>query len=186
MTKVTAFKFLALMMMAGSLLLNTSCNKDDDDNGPENEQELITTVSLTFVDQNSVSSVFQFVDLDGPGGNPPIIPDIILEDNETYQLFVAFLDESDPGNVKNITEEVEEESNEHLVCFEGSGFNILPLAQDTDDNGDPLGLISSLTTGDSGPGSLRVLLKHEPDKGVGDPCSTGETDVDVTFPVIFQ
>ena len=186
MTKVITFKFIAFMMLAGSLLLSASCNKDDDDNDPDNEQELITTVSLTFVDQNNVSSVFQFVDLDGPGGNPPIIQDIILEDNETYQLFVAFLDESDPGDVKNITEEVEEESNEHLVCFEGSGFTILPLAQDTDDNGDPLGLISSLTTGDSGTGNLRVILKHEPDKSAATPCSTGETDVDVTFPVKLQ
>ncbi len=187
MTSFNSIKYLMLLVLTAGLTVFSSCNKDDDDdNTPENEQELITTVTLTFVDQNNVSSVFKAFDLDGPGGDDPVIPEVILQDNETYQLFVAFLDESDLNDVEDITEEVEEESNEHLVCFEASGFNTPPLAQDTDDNGDPLGLESSLTTGDLGTGSLRVILRHEPDKSIADPCTTGETDVDVTFPVRFQ
>jgi len=187
MKRSHSIKYLMLLALTAGLVVFSSCNKDDDDdNTPENEQELITTVTLTFVDQNNVSSVFKAFDLDGPGGDDPVIPEVILQDNETFQLFVAFLDESDPDNVEDITEEVEEESNEHLVCFEATEFSIPPLPQDTDDNGDPLGLVSSLTTGDVGTGSLRVILRHEPDKSIANPCTSGETDADVTFPVRFQ
>lgn len=179
-------QLLLLPALFGSLLVLSACNKDDDDNEPENEQEVITTVTLTFVDSDNISTVFQAADPDGDGGNPPTIDDITLDADETYRLSVAFLDESNPGDVENITEEVEEESNEHLVCFDATGFAIGPDPEDTDDNGDPLGLVSNLATGNAGSGSLTVTLKHEPDKSAANPCSTGETDVEVTFPVTIQ
>lgn len=187
MNSLSSIKFLTLLALSAGLIAFASCNRDDDDdNTPENEQEVITTVTLTFVDQNNISTVFRATDPDGDGGNPPVIDDVTLDANATYRLFLGFLDESDPNDIEDITEEVEEESNEHLVCFDGSGFTSLPQAQDSDDNGDPLGVVSGLTTGSAGSGSLQVILRHEPDKSAAAPCTTGETDVDVTFPVTFQ
>ena len=58
---------------------------------------------------------------------------------------------------------------------------------DSDANGDPLGLEMTATTGDASAGDVTVILRHEPDKdaeGVADGDVTnagGETDVEVTF-----
>ncbi len=176
-------KFLTTLFILSTFLF-TACDKDDD--GMDNEQELITTVQLTFTDGAGASLVFNVKDLDGDGGNPPVADEIKLKANTSYTLSVKFLDESDPSHTHDITEEVKEESDEHLVCFTSSGAMSAPVATDTDTNGKPLGLQNSLTTGSAGSGSLTVSLKHEPDKSAATPCSTGETDAEVTFPAVVE
>lgn len=179
--KLLAMLFVFLPMF----LLTTGCDKDDD-NEPENEQELITTVVLTFTPTAGGTPVVAIAqDLDGDGGNPPTIQDIELEANTDYTLAISFLDES-KNPVENITEEVEEESNEHLICLVGSGAMPSPTIQDTDDNGDPLGLRSTLKTGAAGNGTLKVTLKHEANKEAANPCTTGETDAEQTFNVTVK
>lgn len=184
--ETVSYKLLMALVFVGGFAFFTACNKDDDDNQPDNEQELITTIQLTFVDNNNVASVFTASDPDGAGGQAPAIETIVLESDADYRMSVAFLDESNPADIKNITEEVEAESPEHLVCFNGTGFTELPMATDDDSNGDPLGLVSEMTTGPAGMGTLTITLKHEPVKTASAPCTTGETDAEVTFPVLFQ
>ena len=183
MKKLLSNRLLMLLAVSAGLIFSSSCNKDDGNDPPANEEELITTVTLTFVNSNNNSSVFKAADPDGPGGSAPEIDNITLEADETYQLFVAFLDESDPNEVKDVTQEVRAEAEEHLVCFSNDVFFAGPEPADTDGNGDPLGLQNSLRTGNAGKGTLEITLKHEPEKGAANPCGTGETDVEVTFPV---
>ena len=63
---------------------------------------------------------------------------------------------------------------------------------DTDSNGNPLGLLTSVTTGEAGSGIIQVILRHKPDKtasGVasGDITSAGgETDIDIEFAVTVE
>ncbi len=172
-----------VLLIPAILFTTTSCDKDDDD-APDNEQELITTIQLTFTGGGNVITATA-KDLDGDGGNPPVVQDIQLAANTDYALTVAFLDESKTP-AENLTEEVEEESNEHLVCLVGSGAIPSPAVQDTDDNGKPLGLASTLKTGAAGNGTLKVSLKHEPDKNNANPCNTGETDAEQIFNVIVK
>lgn len=180
------FNHKYLFVLSTALILAfAACNKDDNDNpGGENEEELITTVKLTFTNpQTNEVAIFEGKDIDGVGGNPPQIDDISLDAGVTYTFEVEFLDESNAQSVKNITEEVEKESDEHLVCFVSTG-SINPVqTMDTDNNGAPLGLKASLSTGDAGNATLTIILKHEPDKSATDPCSTGETDVELMFSV---
>lgn len=185
MNRLLAFMFLFLL--SGSFLVS-SCSKDDDDNTPDNPQELITTVELTFTDALGNSSTFIARDLDGDGGNPPVVDDITLEDNTVYTVTARFLDERDPGDVEDITVEVREEDLEHLVCYLFGGDPIFNtnIQQDPDSNGDPLGLITIMSTSNPGSGFLRISLKHEPDKSTADRCSTGETDVEVDYDVTIQ
>lgn len=184
--KLHDLKLLAvLFLFLPALMVTTGCDSDDDDE-PENEQELITSVILTFTPTSGVPLVFSAKDLDGDGGNPPVVEDITLAANTSYTLAVAFLDESDPTDVENITEEVLEEDEEHLVCFTVSGSVPAPSIQDKDDDGNDLGLISTFMTGAAGSGTLRVTLKHEAEKGTPNACSTGETDADQTFNVSIQ
>ena len=65
-------------------------------------------------------------------------------------------------------------------------FNIDPASllavdyNDSDDNGDPVGLVNVTTTSSTGAGTLTVILKHQPGIKDGNQ-NTGETDVEVEF-----
>lgn len=185
MFNLRRLRFLLYFALSSTLMLSTSCEKDDD-NDADNEQELITTVILTFTSTGGSVS-FSAKDLDGDGGSAPVVENIELNPNTDYVLTVAFLDESKTP-VENITEEVEEESNEHLVCFSVSGTALpAPTIQDKDDNNKPLGLVSAFKSGaSSATGKLKVFLKHEPDKNAANACTTGETDVEQEFNVTIK
>ncbi len=175
-------KFIPAFLLLGSLFF-TACDKDND---PANEEELITTVKLTFTEVGGGSTEFTVKDLDGDGGDAPVSDDITLKANTAYTIGVEFLDESKADHTHNITEEVLEEGADHLVCFDATGAMQVPVIGDVDGNGKPLGLESALATTAAGTGTLQVSLKHLPDKSAADPCSTGDTDVDVTFDVVVQ
>jgi hypothetical protein len=175
-------KFIPAFLLLGSLFF-TACDKDND---PENEEELITTVKLTFTEVGGGSTEFTAKDVDGDGGNPPLTELIKLKANTAYTIGVEFLDESKADHTHDLTEEVQEESNDHLVCFVASGAISAPVIGDLDGNGKPLGLESTISTGDTGTGVLQITLKHLPEKTNPEPCSTGDTDVDVTFLVTIE
>jgi len=176
------FKIIFAMLALGAFLF-TACDKDDDHN--HDEQELITTVKLTFTEVGGGSTTFTVKDLDGDGGNPPVADEIKLKANTAYTIGVEFLDESG-DHTHDITEEVKEEADEHLVCFTATGALTSPIIGDVDGGGKPLGLESAITTGEASTGNLKVSLKHLPNKSATDPCATGETDVEVTFPVTIE
>lgn len=177
-------RMFIVLMFGTSLFVLTGCDKDDD-NTPDNEQELITTVSLTFTPATGSPSTFTAKDLDGDGGNAPTIQPVTLKANTDYTLTVGFADDS-KSPAENITEEVKEESNEHLVCLVGTSAMPSPTIQDKDDAGKNLGLTSKFKTGAAGTGTLKITLKHEPDKNSANACSTGETDVEQTFNVTIS
>lgn len=162
-----------------------SCEKDQ--NQPmDNEEELITDVVLSFTDELGMEQSFTFSDPDGPGGNDPVQEEIRLSSLQSYELAVQFLDSSDPMEIENITLEVLDESDEHLVCYGFDGSISTLTIVDVDQNNMPLGLEALLTTNQPGSGTLTVSLKHLPDKTNALPCNTGETDVEVTFAVVVQ
>ena len=175
------FSFLAIGII---VLLGLSACEKDKDGGPNNEQELITTVRLTFTIPGQ-SLVFNAKDTDGDGGLPPVIDAISLNANTTYGLKVEFLDESKSPSV-DFTSEVREEGADHLVCFVASGSAPTPSDLDKDANGKTLGLSSTVKTGTAGSGTLKVTLKHLADKSKANACSTGETDAEVTFNVTLK
>ena len=88
MIKQSAKGILGMFLM---LSVFTACDSDDPE--PVNEEELITTVELTFTNDNDASDVrtASFTDLDGEGGNDPIIDNISLMADATYTLTVKFL-----------------------------------------------------------------------------------------------
>ena len=81
--------FLLLLLVAVTV---TSC--DDDDPPMENEEELITTVILTFDDPNSSEDItFEWKDLDGDGGDDPIVTVSDLDSNVMYSVSIMLLNE---------------------------------------------------------------------------------------------
>lgn len=170
-----------------TLLLLSGCNNEDEDPIIENEEELITTVVLTFSNDDGAFTA-EWKDEDGDGAMDPVVDDIMLETGKTYNVTLKLLNES-VTPAENITEEVEEEAGEHQFFFVVSnGLDLAVAYDDEDADGNPVGLTNTFTAGEAGTGTLTVILRHEPNKtagGVadGDPANAGgETDIETTPP----
>lgn len=171
------------------LVLFVSCSKDDH---PEytHEEELITTMTVTLKPSGSGNEVvLSYEDLDGVDGPKKAEISVVGEfaSSSTYNGTIKLLNKTeDPA--ENITEEVEEEAEEHQFFYTVSeGLNITTAYVDKDKNGNDLGLKFTLTTGEASSGTLTITLRHEPKK----PSETladagGETDVTATFNVAVK
>lgn len=178
-------KYLLILGLIGIML--NACKKETI---IEEEQELITTVKLTLTPTTGgAAKVFIFNDLDGSGGNAPLItaPDTIHA-NTNYTGSIEFLDESKSPAVA-ITSEIQTEGTVHQVFYQVTNANININYTDTDTNGKPIGLKTAIITGGASNGTLKITLRHEPNKSAtgvstGDISNAGgETDVEISFPV---
>jgi len=190
--------FVAMTFVA--LALFTSCSDDPE---PENVPELITKTTLTFTPVGGGTTVtVNASDPDGEGVQDILVDGPInLVKSKSYTLTVELFNElANPSDAEyNITEEVEEEGDEHMFFYSwtnnvfsdpaGNG-NIDNRADavnynDQDDDGLPLGLNTSWTTLDAtASGTFRILLKHQPDlKSATSTATDGETDLDLTFTI---
>ena len=195
--------FIPLTLVFASLFFLSGC--DDDDPVKEDVPELITKATLTFIPSGGGSAVVvTATDPDGEGiQDLQVDGPINLEAAKSYSLSIALINGlAQPSDLQyNITDEVEEEGDEHMFFFSwtnnvfsnptGNG-NIDNRAdeinyEDVDDNGQPLGLTTSWTTAGTSSGNFRVILKHQPElKSATSDSNTGETDLDVTFTVNVQ
>jgi hypothetical protein len=172
---------------------------DDHDHDHDHETEVITRVTLTLRPDGGGAEVSaSFSDPDGPGGMSGSSDPIALDAMTSYSLSVTFGNElEDPP--EDVTPEILEEADEHQIFFYGSAIDSGLLTHayaDTDDAGLPVGLTSTLVTGDAGSGELRVRLQHlpalneEPQKTAGlaerFPDIGGDTDADVAFTVTVE
>ncbi len=181
-------KLISLSLLTFSiLLLVSSCKKDKtEDPAPTNQSELITTVQLIFTDTLTglVADTATFRDIDGPGGAAPVQDSILLQAGRVYSTEIILLDES-KNPVDNISDEVESESDVHLFVFSAvpaSGF-LTTTIQDSDVNGEPVGLESYLQSGAAATGTYTVQLRHFDSPALKQANTTYETDVEVTFGV---
>ncbi len=193
--KKITLKKINLLLVLGlvSVLFITSCKKDEpEDPIIPNEEELITTLRYTLTpDGGGTDVVFTFQDLDGDGGDSPTITGGILDTNATYTGSLELLNELE-SPAEDITEEVQEEAEEHQFFFQTSANGLNITYDDADEDGNPIGISTIVTTNDVSTGTLTVTLRHEPNKdasGVssGDISNAGgETDIEVTFNVEVQ
>lgn len=179
-------KFLTLATVA--TLLFVSC--DDDDPQIVNEEEVITTVELTFTNTMDANDVVVLTsqDLDGDGPNAPTVSvSGPFTAGNTYAGMVEFLNELETP-AEDITEEVEEEGEEHEVFYVASNANLSVTKTDVDAAGNPLGVLTTLTAAAAGMTDLTVVLRHEPMKPNNGSLADagGETDVEVQFSVTVQ
>ena len=187
---------LAIAMAAAASL--TDCKQEEEPNrpsggGPPNEEELITTLILTFADIADPSQTYElrFTDSDGDGGAAAVLHIDTLPAGRTFGLLVGLLDESvNPADT--VTHEVQAEDEEHQFFFQVSGAAMTVAYADQDANGQPVGVLNTAITGASSTGTITVTLRHEPNKGApgvaaGDITNAGgETDIEVTFPLVIQ
>lgn len=180
-------KSLALLLLLAAIVM-PGCKRDDCKPGEDchdHENELITKVALVFSDPvtNQAISQFEFSDADGVGGNNPTIDSIQLDSSRSYNVAIRVYAEHE-DHTDEITAEILAEGDQHLFCFTPAGANLTITRTDSDGTYQ-IGLKSSWVTGAVSTGSVTVVLRHQPDVKDGS-CAPGDTDVEVSFPVVIQ
>ena len=180
-------KILSLLFTA--VILFAACSNDDDTPEVVNEEEVITTVIANLVAGNGGTVTLTSKDADGDGPNDPDVTVVgNFEVGQTYAGTLQFLNETE-SPAEDITEEVEEESDEHQIFFSlSSALDGTFTYANFDGDGNPLGTEFTLTPNAAGAGNLGILLRHEPKKpNDGTPEDAGgETDIFVSFSVTFE
>lgn len=176
---ILSFLFIGLISV-------TSCKKED----PiiPNEEELITTLTYTLTPvAGGDPVVLKFRDLDGDGGDAPVHTTGTLSANTSYNGSIELLNET-VSPVDDITQEVNDESDQHQFFFEFDSADAQVDYADEDANGNPVGLSTSLTTGDASSGTLTIVLRHQPNKPNDGTLADagGETDIQITFDFVIE
>lgn len=197
-------------LCATTLIGLVACGSDVTDPDGGNEEEQITTVTLTFTPDTGPTVEAKWNDPDGEGGAAPTADDITLTVGSTYTVTLRFLNELETP-AENITAEIEEEDDEHQVFFTGSvvegpaatnaGASLLHSYGDMDAGGLAVGLTNTVVARSAGNGTLTVTLRHLPEMSgapqkvaslASDVASggidsiAGDSDVSVNFAVTVQ
>jgi hypothetical protein len=194
--KKASLYFLALLAFGFA-----SCESEDPEK--ENEGEVITDVTLKFQELNGsnalVGEILSFKASDPQGievGKTPTVQSISLTKGKNYQMTIEVTNSIEG---EDITQEILEEAEEHQFFFLGQVFDSSFFSiQYADAGGIALGVKTNVTVSAStgtNNSSMRVVLRHDLDKnfpGVRNPNfanfvqAGGETDLDITFPVILN
>ena len=154
-----------------------------------NQEELITTVNLD-LESNGLTYSLNYQDLDGDGGNAPVITLDTLAANSTYSGSITLFNES-VTPAEEITPEIFDEASDHQFFFTSNGTSSFTYS-DQDNDGNPIGLSFELTTGNAANETFTITLRHEPDKSATDVSSGvitnagGETDIEIALSVIIE
>ena len=178
-----------------------SCESEDPEK--ENDGEVITDVTLKFQELNAsnalVGSVLSFKASDPQGievGKTPTIQSISLAKGKKYQMTIEV---ANAIKGEDITQEILTEAAAHQFFFLGQVFDSSFFSiQYADAGGVALGLKTIVTVSSStgtNNSNMRVVLRHDLNKsfpGASSPTfanfaqAGGETDLDLTFPVILN
>jgi hypothetical protein len=192
---------LSLYLVALLAFGFASCESEDPEK--ENDGEVITDVTLNFQELNAsnalVGSVLSFKASDPQGievGKTPTVQSITLTKGKKYQMTIEV-----KNSIENedITKEILEEAAAHQFFFLGQVFDSSFFSIQYADAGSvALGLKTIVTVSSStgtNNSNMRVVLRHDLNKsfpGASSPTfanfaqAGGETDLDITFPVILN
>ena len=184
----TIFKttFIVICLFA-STLFYSACIKTIVNPPNPNDEELITTLQINWIDsagvQMPVSAIYK--DIDGDGGNAPIQWDSIkLKANTTYFATILLLDETKMP-IDTISNQVLEEAQDHLFCFSPNDINATVIRTDKDQNNLEIGLQTKWITNAQSTGTMQIVLRHQPNIKNGS-CALGASDLDITFATFIQ
>jgi hypothetical protein len=201
MRTINKFKIYSFAAIVFSGIAFTSCSDNDDVPEEENHEEVITDVKLIFTNNADATDIVEALaqDPDGEGVEElKILSEITLDVDKSYTMTFEIMNNLDPNDPEDIGEEIKEEDFEHQIFFsfsENAFANPIgngntdnasdPLNySDEDVNGNPVGLVTSWTTGVSPltGGTFTVRLQHQPDIKT---ATTGATDGDSDFELTF-
>ncbi len=176
---------LNLLFLAVFVTFAASCDSEEPGTNDPGEEELITRVTITLTPDNGGADVIvEANDADGDGTNFEI-GTLVLTPNTNYTGRVAVFDDV---NNENIGAEIAAEDDEHQFFYTPIGDLVDRLTieiTDEDENGFPVGLNFTLSVigEDNATGELQVVLNHYGDVLKNGVRMSGDSDIDVTFPV---
>ncbi len=172
-----------------------SCIDDDTNAGSMGIEGLITDVSYSLSSADGYQATFTFIDRDGDGDNDALIFNDTVLANKTYTGGLC-LHNNSTSPIERISQDIARDGTDHQVFFtstvEGLTIAYRDFGSDFDTDGNPIGFVTELTTGDPGTGTLTMTLRSGPDKfaeGVSDGDITnagGETVIEVIFDVVVE
>lgn len=185
--------------LLSSVLLFISCDKDDTPDA-ENEMEVFTKAVIVVTnlsDNSSKTYEFEVEEHDHDHDHGVLVQnqegddhgdhtEIELESDSEYKFEITFLNDSDPNNVIDMTEEVIEEKDEHIVFYEliGDGISYESTSGDIlDSEENALNLVTKWTTTAATVVDVEAYLIHQPTSKTGTTRDDfgGATDVEIEF-----
>ncbi len=170
-----------------------ACNNDEENPDPANDNEAITTATLTLTSQTTpvqtVTATVENLNTSADFSRATLM----LRANTTYTGAVTLLDKTKTPT-SDVSAEVKKEANEHLLIYTfspatGSPASMTVTATDKDTNPAPgpypIGLATQVRTGAVGTGKLKVVLRHQPNTKNGT-ATPGTTDLDTDFNLDFS
>ena len=179
--------FKISIVILSTLLINGCKKQEQTVSPPVPGNEFLTSVRLIAINASNVSDIQVATITDTTlVSNPPDsinMPVLNLKANSTYHVSVLFLDETKTP-AGNVTTDIYDRRNYHLLCFDITGANLTVTRTDLDTNTPPLpiGLEDDFVTGAAGTGTLNVQLRHQPNAKNGT-CAPGSSDADVDFTI---
>ncbi len=187
-TRFATLRSLALLLMFA--LFVTACDSTEpDDDGP-GEEEIISNVTVTLTNAADNSTVTAEAVFDEAGVEQSV-ETLDLTAGATYDGTIELLNRFEN---EDITEEIDEERDEHQFFYVAQGEvsdDLTITITDTDSNDLPVGLEFTVTVADdaSGAGEVRVVLGHYDERAKQADESLDnipETDIDFTYPVAIE
>lgn len=177
------YYFTATKWAFGAIALGlfpmTGCDKHD-----HTEEENITRVELR-ISANGFAETVAALETNGDGIWDAIGEITIPAGVSPLTCEVLVFDETQ-SPVKDLTDEIKDENNDHLFTYTLSGANLTITNLDTDGNGNPFGQKTNWVNGGASTGTLQIKLHHEPTNKNSSTDPGGEVDFDITFPVKIQ
>jgi hypothetical protein len=182
---------LAVLVLAG-------CKKKDDEEPappapPVVHDEVFTTVRLNLTNTEPIGGVYEqftftYRDLDGPGGQPPVVEMEPLPVG-AYSVSITLYNESVSPAV-NLTQQVQANATSRQFFFATEGVLALSVFdRDLDANGLPFGMNLYVSAMMASEGTFKVTLVNDPDKNAegvaqGDITNAGgQIAFEVEFPM---
>ena len=187
--KSTKFFISALFCLA-LVTSFTSCS-DDDDPAPVNEEEIITTLTLTFV---NTANPLDFVVLNSfaaDGLEDGMSTETITGNftaGVTYALSLSLLNTSENPAEDVLNGDIIPEADEHFFAYAVNGLD-MTMTRDAGDvdgpSGSKLGVNTTWVANSAGTGNLQIRLIHEPttvdDSDEFGSATGGSEDFNITF-----
>ena len=179
--------FIAAMVCLSAF---TSCSNDDDTPEPPNEEEVITDVTLTLVNNADAADSVELKSVDPDGEDGPLSPTVTVTGNFTAgATYTATVDIYNSIEDEDITEEVVgDEPDEHFFIYAIDGLDI-DFSRSANDvvraDGNSLGYQTTWVANAASSGTITLQLFHESETVNDDnefgTQTGGSTDIDITF-----
>lgn len=172
-----------------TLLLTVACNNGEQNVTPTDDNEAITTATLTLTNKANQSEVVTAT-IENLNTTADFSKATLnLKANTTYTGVITLLDKTKTPTL-DATAEIKEKANEHLFVYTPTPSTLLTVTlTDKDTNPAPgpypIGLTTEIKTGAAGTGKLKVVLRHQPNAKNGQ-ATPGTSDLDTDFTVVVQ